>query len=233
MSDLFKKLGVLVRASINEVLGDEHAVGGPRRPPLTPEKLGKDIDREIKALRDKINDALAHEDHLQGQVNTLAAEAAQWDRQADEAVAAGNEAAARHAIAQMQRVQQRQTIAESDLHEHRLVTQELIQRVNMLEAVVADARRAREEEAAAQAQAAAPTAEEAARPAPLRGLADVLRESREKVAQMSDLISAKEEVSAQMPPPTAAQQAADAAAQHQVEDDLEARRQRLSKPKTP
>jgi hypothetical protein len=36
-------------------------------------------------------------------------------------------------------------MAEADLREHQLVTQELIQRVNTLEAAVADARRAQEE----------------------------------------------------------------------------------------
>ncbi|NWG16356.1 MAG: PspA/IM30 family protein [Chloroflexi bacterium] len=228
MNDLFKKLNVLVRASINDVLGEDHAVGSARRRPLTPEKLGKNIDREIGGLRTRINEALAYEDELQRRAQTLQNEVARWDVQADDAVAAGNEPLARRAIEQMQLAQQRLAMAEADLREHQLVTQELIQRVNMLEAAVADARRAQEAEQPQPEAASAPAPVEAAQYPRVPSLSDVLREAQEKIARMGDLINAQEDV--QAPPPAA--QAAEAADDQRVEDDLSARRQRLSKPKS-
>lgn len=225
MNDLFKKLNVLVRASVNEVLGEDHAIGGARRRPLSPEKLGKNIDREIASLRTRINEALAYEDELQRRAQTLQNEVAQWDRQADDAVAAGNEPQARRAIEQMQLAQQRLAMAEADLREHQLVTQELIQRVNQLDAAVADARRAQEAE---QPEPAPPQAVEEAQYPRVPSLSEVLRDAQDKITRMGDIISAKEEV--QTPPPSV--QAAEVADEQRVEDDLTARRQRLSKPKS-
>jgi phage shock protein A len=213
MNDLFKKLNTLVKASLNDVLGDDRATGERRR--LAPERLGKDIDREVAMLRQKINDALKFEDELIARVSTLQAEVAQWDEQADKAVASGDEAGARYAIDQMNRARQRQTMAESDLREHRLVTQELISRVNTLDAAVADARRAQTGD-----QPDARESSEGVQPVNL--LSDVLRDAREKISQMGDLVSAKEAV---LNPPAAETQPD----QQAVEDDLEARRQRLSK----
>lgn len=228
MNDLFKKLNVLVRASINEVLGDEHAVGQSRRQPLTPDKLGKDIDREITTLRSRINDALAFEDGLQQRVTSLQDEVSRWDRQADEAVVAGNDALARRAVEQMQLAQQRLAMAEADLREHQLVTQELIQRVNMLEAVVADARRAQAEKPSVEVDTAeeAPSAQVTPR---LPSLSDVLRDAQEKINRMGDMINAQTEVTA----PSPVEEAQQAADEQHVQDDLAARRERLSKPKAP
>jgi phage shock protein A len=217
MSDLFKKINTLIKASVNDVLGDDWAVDGPRRRHLMPDKLGKDVDREIAALRQKVNEALDHETKLQSQITSLQDEIVRWDQQADEAVAQSKDATARYAIEQMQRAEQRRTMMESDLHEHRLVTQELIQRVNMLEAAVADARRAKEAEAA-------PATPETQTLPGSRLVSDVLRETREKISQMSDLITAKEEVTASSP--ASVQSASNEKA---VDDDLEQRRQRLSK----
>jgi phage shock protein A len=214
MNDLFKKLNTLVKASLNDALGDSRSSGERRR--LSPERLGKDIDREVAMLRQKINDALAYEDELMARVNTLQAEVAKWDEQADQAVASGDDAGARYAIDQMNRAQQRQAMAESDLNEHRLVTQELISRVNTLDAAVADARRAQADD-----KTDARESSEIGQPAHM--LSDVLRDAREKISQMGEMVSAKAEVPAPSP---AAEPQPDKQA---VEDDLEARRQRLSK----
>lgn len=225
MTDLFKKLNVLVRASINDVLGEDHAVGQSRRKPLTPDKLGRNIDREIASLRSRINDALSFEDELRRRVQSVQAEVSRYDQQADEAVTAGNDALARRAIEQMQSAQQRLAMAEADLNEHQLVTQELIQRVNMLEAVVADARRAQE---AAKTVEAPPDEAAAQTPPRMPSLSDVLRDAQDKINQMGDLIRAKEEMNA----PSPAEQATQAADEQHVNDDLAARRERLSKPKS-
>jgi phage shock protein A len=217
MNELFKKLNVLVKAGVNDLLGNQPATKRPRR--LRPEQLGKDIDREITALRQRINEALTYEDELQARVQSVRSEVTRWDQQADDAVAAGNDTAARHAIDQMQSAQKRLAMAESALHEHRVVTQELISRVNMLEATVADARRAQDESAAEPDESQGASLESAG-----QVLSDVLREAREKIGTMSSLINAP-----QHSPPASAPEGTTPA--QSVEDDLARRRERLSKPK--
>jgi phage shock protein A len=235
MNDLLKKLNVLVKAGINDVLGEVRSGELPRKA-LSVFQLGSDIDREVNMLRGRINEALAYEDELQARLTALQTEVNDWDAKADSAVAAGDDVNGRYFIDQMHRAQQRVAMAEADLRDHQQVTQELISRVNMLESAVADARRAEEEKQAeaqkqAQAQkeaeaASVPEQAESVESAP-RGqvLSDVLRDVRERVNQMGDLIAAKEEVQQATEPQSAP------ADEQVVDDDLEARRQRLSKPK--
>lgn len=195
MADLFKKLNVLIKSSLHDVVGDDSS-----RRAASPPRLGKDIDREIAALRQRVNDAASYEDELKARIHTLESEIARLDQQADEAVEQRREEQARYLIEQMQRAQQRLTIARADLREHQLVAQELLQRVNTLEAYVAEARR--------QQQAAPDTS--------AGGLADMLRSAREKLTR---------EPRVEQQPETSRETIDNQA----VEDDLERRRQRLSK----
>ncbi|MBC7814002.1 MAG: hypothetical protein H7175_22810, partial [Burkholderiales bacterium] len=229
-ANLFKKLNTLVKASVNNALGDDLALGGSRRRQLTPQKLGKNIDREIEALRQRVNEALEYEDQLKAKARSVQAEVEQWDAQADAAVAEGRDEVARHAIEQMKRAQQRLTMAESDLNEHRFVTQELMLRVNELDAAVADARRAEAEKVVA-APPVNTTPE-----TPDSSLADLLRDTRERIATeanaMKDVISAWQEPGQSQPQaqPEAAPTSPEIETTPEVEDDLARRRQRLSKP---
>jgi phage shock protein A len=195
MDDLFKKLNVLIKSSLHDVVGDD-----PSRRTASPPRLGRDIDREIAALRQRVNDAAVYEDELKARITTLEAEIARVDQQADEAVEQRREEQARYLIEQMQRAQQRLTIARADLREHQLVAQELLQRVNMLETYVAEARRQQ------------PTAPETS----AGGLADLLRSARDKLAREPQVEPRREMKT----------ESVDGQA---VEDDLERRRQRLSK----
>ncbi|MBZ0277046.1 MAG: hypothetical protein K8I60_12930, partial [Anaerolineae bacterium] len=86
MDDLFKKLNTLIKSSLADVLGEDALPGKSRRARLDPRHLGKDVDREVATLRGRINDALAYEDELQRRVQTLEAEVARWDQQADSAL---------------------------------------------------------------------------------------------------------------------------------------------------
>jgi hypothetical protein len=207
MNDLFKKLNVLVKATLRDALEPDS-----RRNPLTPVRLGKGIDHEVEQLRQRINEALSFEDQLQGRVQSLQVEAAKWDQQADEFLGAGNDAQARYAIEQMQRAEQRLAIAKSDLREHQLVTQELIVRVNTLDAAVADARRSEKETPA--------NAEPLSEPPTGNVLSDALRDVREKITREGEPVQANA-VQAPLEPP---------ANDEAIEDDLARRRQRLSKP---
>ncbi|MBZ0302965.1 MAG: hypothetical protein K8J31_24680 [Anaerolineae bacterium] len=205
---------MLVKASLNELM-DTEASG--HRPRVTPARLNANIDHDVSMLRRRVEEALHYEGELVARVEALSTQLEQWDAQADEAVAQGKNETARHAVDQLQRVQQRLAIAESDLHEHRLVTQELIARVNQLEAAVAEAREA-QPEADSDVQESSDALERAG-----KLVADVLAEMRERINELSEMIgptAAPDEVSAPQTPDM------DEAA---IEDDLARRRDRLSK----
>jgi len=217
MSDLFSKLNLLVKSSINDVLGDE----SPRRRVPSRGRLGKNLDKEVAYLRERINEAIAHENTLQERVDSLMQETAALDAQADEAVKQGNEAQARHIIAQLQRTQQRLTIAESDLREHQLVTQDLIQRVNLLDAVVSEARHEGQlGEDSADASEAIDDAQ--------RSLSDRLRVARETV---TGLVADSKSAASATDLADGGTATDDSQNNDAVDDDLSARLQRLSKPK--
>jgi phage shock protein A len=200
MNDFFRKLNVLVKSSLNELLDSE---GEARRPRISPDRLSG----EVKMLRQRVSDALTYEDELAARVDSLQADVERIDQQADEAVAQGQEDLARRHVEELQRVQNRLAMAESDLREHRLVTQELIARVNQLEAVVDEAQRREPSETAS------------VEPLERAGqvMADVLREMRDRI---HEAIGPMEPVS-QVESPPADNQA--------VDDDLARRRERLSK----
>jgi phage shock protein A len=208
MSDLFKKLNTLVRASINDAV--DTGTAGLRQRINRP----KDVERQIDDLRQRINDAIDYEDSLQQRSAALKADIAELDRQADEALLQGNEALARHLIQQMQRAQQRQTMAEADLRAHQLVAHELIQKVNLLEATLADVRRVQESKQPDDASAT-PHQDSA-----VEVLGGLLKDAREKIK--------KPGADHDSPPPASLQDDApvDEAA---VDDDLSARRNRLSR----
>jgi phage shock protein A len=172
MSDFFKKLNVLVKAGLHDLI-DTNA----ERPQLTSRRLGQNLDREVTSLRERINEALTYEDELEARVQSIQAEVDQLDQQADDAVQAGRDDAARQSIAAMQRAKQRLTMAEADLKDHRLVTQELITRVNELEAAVADAKRAQPETPAEEPLAQAGQV-----------LSDVLHEMQAKIVTLRETL---------------------------------------------
>ena len=97
MNDLFKKLNVLLKASLNDLVSGEDA-----RPLFG---MGKNVDGEIDALRERVNDAVEYEDEIKARIRQFEDEAARWDRQADEAVTHGDDGGARYAIEQMRRAE--------------------------------------------------------------------------------------------------------------------------------
>ena len=208
MSDFIKKLNVLVRASLNDALQEiaqPRALGWP----------SNKVDQEVTTLRQRVNEALDYEDELVSRVQQLQAQAEQLDTQVDDAVERGQDSTARSLVADLNRAQQKLAMAESDLRQHRTVTQELITRVNELEAAVADMRRSQAEETAEEVASATP--EDALERAG-QAIGDVLKDMRDKIAELSE--------TAEVPPPADVQEAVD---ETKIDDDLEARRNRLSK----
>jgi len=240
MSDLFKKLNTLIKAGVNDVI-EEAQKATPSLPGkrLPRERLGSDIDSEVGQLRGQINRALEYEADLERKIGEVGAEVEALDRQADAAVAAGDDVNARYHVQRLQRAQQRQQMLQADLQEHRIVTQELISRVNELDATISEARY---RETHSQDAPAAPDTDTPLPPADQTGvdrardlsqqtgrvLSDVLREARERIEQMSELADAQTEV--QQSTPSASDQAAQVVEQEQIDDDIAARRSRLSSP---
>lgn len=203
MTNLINKLNVLVKSSMNSVLGNDTSPSA-RRGRSASQRLGKDIDQDIAARRDQIDRALNAEDRLMAEIAALQREIDDWDHRADQALTQGDEAGARHAIRQMQRQQQRAGLLESDLAQHRISTSELIQRVNELEAIVAEARRHAE---------SAPAEEDDTRTG--ETLSDRLRHIRQQVTDRT-------------PEPAPEVVDSDEFDAQAVEDDLARRRARLS-----
>lgn len=201
MTDFLKKLNVLIKAGLNDIVSSDAGTSG------SSARRGRSLDDDVAALRERVNDAVRYEDEIKRQIAQLETEAGRWDQQADEAVARGDDASARYAIEQMRRAEQRAALAQGDLREHQRVTQDLIARVNALDAAVADAHRE---------QPDAPHA------TPLPDLSNVLREARATIASLAETAAARREVEAPEP------EAADID-DSVVDDDLERRRQRLSK----
>ncbi len=206
MPSLKDKLNALVRASVRGVLGDDPDRSRSRRPSSSRAPLGKELDREIAALRERIDAALDHEEHIQAEIEGLQRQIAELDQQADDALAAGDEATARHAVRQLQLQRQHLAIYEADLAQHRQSTSELISRVNELEATVAAAR---QEQATAEPDESGQDDSLSAR----------LRQARQKATGQAEI-----------PSPSRPASKAPTVDDDQVEDDLARRRARLSQP---
>ena len=206
MDDLLKKLNVLVKATLNDALTGDSRRNKLASPSGNKPSVVQEGHQQIEQLRQRINETLAFEDELQKQVQSLQAEVADWDAQADTAVKGGDDAKAHYAVEQMQRGQERLSVAQSDLAAHERVTQELIYQVNMLEAAV---------EAATPKQVDESTVDGAD-----EKVSGVLRDMRDKVLELRDQIASRTVVTPESteirPEP--------------VEDDLAKRRQRLAKP---
>lgn len=191
MSELFKKLGVLLKANLRgEAPEDRPAPRG-----------SIDLDREVESLRGRVTVALNHEARIKGQLSELQGEIERWDQAADDALRANNQEEARAALEKLRAAKRRYARLEEDLRQHELLTQELTQSVNLLASTVQES----EPQSSADHE---------------RRMADVLKQAREKIATLGELVS-----------PTRATDRDDTAetAPHEINDDLEQRRQRLSR----
>ncbi|NPV67496.1 MAG: hypothetical protein HPY64_10160 [Anaerolineae bacterium] len=135
MARLFNKLNTLLRASIEGFLEDDLRLSRGHRD--TPR--GKALDREIEALRREISAALDYEDDLQTRIDALRQDASDLDLQADNALLTHQQEVARQALAQLKRTEQQIAMLEADLAQHRQHVAALMDRVNVLEGLAAEA----------------------------------------------------------------------------------------------
>jgi len=160
MPSFFDKLNTLVQSHINDIIRPltDEADEGTRRQVLSRRDIRLGLDGDLRTLKKRVDDALAHEAKLQARVDKLYAEIAQWDAKADDYLRQNNEAQARHALTQLRRAQADLEVAEQTLREHHIVTQELVSKVTQLEAVLEDARQREEAESARAEERSAPAA---------------------------------------------------------------------------
>jgi len=249
MNDLLKKLNTLIQAGIHDVLDEAQRVAGEPLKHIPSVKLGRDIQYEVEQLRERVNSSLRHEDELVGRIQEIEDDLKRLDRQADAAVEAGDDAKARYLLERMQRAQQRLEMTTSDLKAHRLATQELILRVNQLDAAVADAKRAEETDASddvtptdddeveipVEVGKSGTTAETTSTEALKRiqevneragkVLSDVLRDARQRINEMDALIN---ERAGEMSETDTSAEVEAAIRDDAIEDDIAERRARLT-----
>ena len=132
MSDLFDKISTLVNAQINDVLGKN-----PRSPlariRLDAEGAEDNPRRSARILRQRLDEAIDYEDALQARIDQRMREVVELDKLVDEMLRSGDEYSAQRLQGQLNMKQQQLAIAESELHEHRLMTQHLMQELGALE----------------------------------------------------------------------------------------------------
>lgn len=139
-NSFFGKLNHLVKAHINDIISPiDEQMSKSRRKALSRQDIRGGLQKDVQTLRKRIDEALAHQDALQGKIDGLYAEVAEQDNIADAAVKDGREDDARRAIGRMQQAQREMAMLEADLKEHQYVTQELISQVNTLDAVITQA----------------------------------------------------------------------------------------------
>jgi phage shock protein A len=140
MTSLFRKINTLVRAQIDSFLEDDLRIPRGRRDEPIPDPLSKEAQQEIVTLRQEIDEALNYEDRLQEQVDALHQDASDLDAQVNQALQANDDATAKQLLAALRRAEQKIEMLNAGLEKHRKHTSILMDEVNMLEGMVADAR---------------------------------------------------------------------------------------------
>jgi chromosome segregation ATPase len=132
MSDLFDKISTLVNAQLNDYLGRS-----PRSPlariKLNAEEAEQNPQRSARGLRQRLEEAIDYEDELQARIDNRMREVFELDKLVDEMLRSGDEYSAQRLQGQLNMKQQQLTIAESELRDHRLLTQHLMQELSTLE----------------------------------------------------------------------------------------------------
>ncbi|TVR23040.1 MAG: hypothetical protein EA396_04580 [Anaerolineaceae bacterium] len=215
MSGLFDKLNVLLRSGVNHFL-DDVASSVPRSD--APRNESATVD----SLRERINRAVEYEQTLTRQIDGLITEINGLNEQADRAIAAGQEAMGRHLIAKIKRREQYLDMLRADLAMHQRIAEDLILQVNQLDAAVASHQHA--EQSAATPEDDGTATSDAAQDATNR-FRRVLDEAQGRIDSLGEKLRSRQEVTADALDDEPTTQADSAA----VDDELEARRDRLAK----
>lgn len=137
MNDFFDKLNTLMRAKLNSLLGDNLFLTHSSSDSDKPQSLNQ-VAKDAENLRSRANHAIEYEHRLEAKIADIHQQLTTLNRQADDATLSGNEAMARYFIGKIQKLEAQLAQLERDLDEHRQLAQDLIEKVNTLEATIAD-----------------------------------------------------------------------------------------------
>jgi len=132
MSSFIDKLTTLVNAQLNDLMGKN-----PRSPlariPLDSDDAVDNPRHTARALRERLEAAPAYEKALQSKIDGLRQQALSLDEQADRHIQERDQAAARRTQELLLMKQRQLAIAESELHDHRRMSQHLLSQLLELE----------------------------------------------------------------------------------------------------
>lgn len=123
--NLLEKLNTLLQANLNNLTPD-----------LSRLKPGKNLGREVEALKKQLKVAQQDEAKIEAQLAALTASILKWDTEADAALKAGKESLARHALQQMEIEKRRLAMLQAELDEHRQSMAGLMRQLNHFEGVL-------------------------------------------------------------------------------------------------
>jgi phage shock protein A len=220
MNDFFDKLNTLIRVKFNDLLGSS-SQGDTADLPASARPIDR-VAHDAEKLRERVNDAVGYEKKLQTQIDDIYKQLPILNRQADEATEKGNEAMARHFIEKINRLQDRLTTLEKDLAEHQQLAQDLMHKVNQLEATIADIQTQK-------ASGESGTDDDVYQKNATDKLSDLVNDTQRRIQALGDKIMARKATlqtqSDDLPSPISSDAPTDA----DIDDDLERRRNRLSK----
>ena len=135
MSSFFDKIGTLINAQVNDLLG--HNPKSPlARIRLDPADAEKDPRQSARAIRRRLEEAEDYEDQLRVKIDGLMKEALELDGAVDACLNRGDEFGARRMQSQLNMKQQQLNMAEAELREHGLATRHLMRELVDLEAAL-------------------------------------------------------------------------------------------------
>ncbi len=220
MNDFFDKLNTIIRVKLSDLLGESK--------PSTSSGDGSSstigqVTKDAENLRERVNDAIGYEDKLQAQIADIHKQLGTLNRQADDATQKGNEAMARYFIEKIGQLQNRLATLEKDLHEHQLLAQDLIQKVNTLESTIADIQ--------SQATTTSQNQDVVVQKTTADKFSELVNDAQRRINALGDRIKARKDTlqSEVDMPPVSTEPISNQSSEVEVEDDLERRRNRLSK----
>jgi len=222
MNEFFDKLNTLIRVKFSDLLGSSPQSDATD---LSHQHSARPIDRvahDAEKLRERVNDAVGYEKKLQSQIDDIYKQLPILDRQADEATEKGNEAMARHFIEKISHLQDRLTMLEKDLSEHQQLAQDLMHKVNLLEATIADIQ-------AQKATGESGTDDAVYQKKATDKLSELVNDTQRRIQTLGDKIMVRKATLQTQTDETPPSISSDAPTDADIEDDLERRRNRLSK----
>jgi tRNA/tmRNA/rRNA uracil-C5-methylase (TrmA/RlmC/RlmD family) len=131
----------LVNAQLNEFLG-KNPTSPLARIRLDAEDAEQHPRRTVQAIRERLDEAMRYEDQLQAKIDKLMQSVIRLDEQVDAMVQANDVVGARRMQVQLNMKQQQLAIAESELRDHRTLSQHLMQEMTTLEMALDSQKRA-------------------------------------------------------------------------------------------